>query len=439
MGDSADSGEESPRIRKLMEAPYQAILAQRWKDVVGYRTEPGLLTDLQFFAAKCEAGLTYELLSNYAAALQAFPDARVLIEKECEHHAQLERYLNGLISYSRSCHEMRRKRWAKKRFSLRTLAFRLGLSKERPKDDRDCLQLPPAPPAVRSTTGDAESRTPPGRRTVTARLDQLTVFSQFANSETHNLLRFGGLPGYCVQQAYNWGRGGYVTKAAESLVRNCRRDVMLLSVDRNGDDKSAAALVKTLEWHTKGIWDACISADGGLAVTVTVGEPPCVWDLKKGARVQVFEELRRGANCVRLTADARSAFTIQGHSSRSSSLDVWSLASGQRIFREIVEGVALSITPDGVLAVTANDDHSLRTLDLETGESRCTRKFKERATCLSMTPDGMSVAAGHKNILCIWDLENGTCQTRSFRKFPSHRMDNSQFAELTIPFTSGTY
>ncbi len=55
-----DAGLLAPNLRKLSELPFQQVLARRWSEF------ENTLTDLEFLEAKCAAGLTPALLSDFA-------------------------------------------------------------------------------------------------------------------------------------------------------------------------------------------------------------------------------------------------------------------------------------------------------------------------------------------------------------------------------------
>ena len=60
---------------------HHLISQENWEGLIGDDTNPGPLTDLLFIQAKCEAGLVYDLVRDYNAALAAWPE----LQKKQEH------------------------------------------------------------------------------------------------------------------------------------------------------------------------------------------------------------------------------------------------------------------------------------------------------------------------------------------------------------------
>jgi WD40 repeat protein len=76
----------SANLRKVDELPWQRLRAEQWDEL------ERLLTDLEFVEAKCSAGMTYDLLADYAAAIPLLPGAgsrrlaHTLRAVQSEHH-----------------------------------------------------------------------------------------------------------------------------------------------------------------------------------------------------------------------------------------------------------------------------------------------------------------------------------------------------------------
>jgi WD40 repeat protein len=70
---------------------------------------------------------------------------------------------------------------------------------------------------------------------------------------------------------------------------------------------------------------------------------------------------------------------------------------------------AVTITPDGKLAVSASKDETLKVWDLQTGECRRTlRGHRDRVTSLAVTTDGkLAVSASIDKTIKVWNLVSG--------------------------------
>ena len=72
---------------------------------------------------------------------------------------------------------------------------------------------------------------------------------------------------------------------------------------------------------------------------------------------------------------------------------------------------AVSLTSDGLLAVSGSDDQTLRVWDVESGQ--CLRTLKghtDWVSAVSLTPDGHRAVSGSwDKTLRVWDVESGQC------------------------------
>ena len=147
-----------PTRRKVSEAPHHLIQAGRWEGL------EATLCDLDFIEAKCAAGMTYELVTDYDVALEALPEAHEERRKQQEHEERIKRYIENLIAFSR----------------------------------RETPSLEVIPSVIPWTDREIEADT---KRIIDSpgRLDRIRAFSQFVNSESHTLVQFGHIPGFCLQ------------------------------------------------------------------------------------------------------------------------------------------------------------------------------------------------------------------------------------------------
>src|SRR5581483_4652389 len=183
-------GHRAPNVRKLSELPFLQTRGALWQRLE--RT----LCDLDFVSAKAAAGLTYDLVEDYAAAERALPETRAEERRVAEHTSGLARYARELDDYATRSTDARRGG---------TLA---GAAPG----------FPSPPPA--SVPLDAEEALRQPRRGAGAprRIDRIRAFSQFVNAESHRLAAFAGHLAYVVQQAYNSSGSGPPAVAAEARV-----------------------------------------------------------------------------------------------------------------------------------------------------------------------------------------------------------------------------
>jgi serine/threonine protein kinase len=79
---------------------------------------------------------------------------------------------------------------------------------------------------------------------------------------------------------------------------------------------------------------------------------------------------------------------------------------------------ALAVSPDGRLAVSAGDDHTLRVWELDSGrELRQLKGHTDGVKCVAFTPDGRQVVSGSADrSVRLWEMATG----RSVRSFAGH-------------------
>ena len=126
------------------------------------------------------------------------------------------------------------------------------------------------------------------------------------------------------------------------------------------------------------------------------------------ALVRTLEGHTSWVNGVALTSDGLRAVSA----SRDGTLKVWDLASGQLVrtlkgHTAWVSGVAL--TSDGLRAVSSSEDKMLNVWDVESGEVvRTLEGHRGGVSGVALTSDGLrAVSASYDMTLKVWDMESG--------------------------------
>ena len=436
--DETHPGEwRTDRPRGLSELPYHQTRGDMWEAL------DQTLCDLGFIAAKCAAGMTYDLVTDHDAALAALPEGREERERLRQLDERVARYTQEMIEYARNCSEARDrpKRWW-------AWLHRLP--------QRETMLLPGPPIVVRPWT-DEEIRADSERiASASTRLDRVRAFGQFVSAESYALARFGRWPGFCVQQAYNSASTGPVARAAEVLVDAAASQAVLLL--RPKDQRPAwtprPTCLKTLEGHRDAVRAVAMTADGRRALSGSADKTLRLWDLDSGHCLRTFEG-HRDSDCVTVlavTPDGRRALfgsadnklrlwdldsdrclmTLKGHGgagravamtadgrralsgSADNKLCLWDLDSGRRL--RTLEGhtgtvLAVAVTPDGRRALSGSFDTTLRLWDLDLGQ--CLRTLEGHTDSVydvAGTPDARRALSGSDdNTLRAWDLDSGQC------------------------------
>src|SRR6476661_6186189 len=99
--------------------------------------------------------------------------------------------------------------------------------------------------------------------------------------------------------------------------------------------------------------------------------------------------------------------------SHDNTLKIWDTETGTEV-RTLIGHThwvtAVAIAPDGLTAISASHDNTLKIWDTETGtEVRTLTGHTNRVEAVEIAPDGKrAISASHDNTLKIWDTETGT-------------------------------
>ena len=244
-------GKKTTNLRKVSELPYQQTYGKLWDEI------EQTLCDLHFIEAKCAAGMTYDLIEDYAAALDSIPEVQEEKQKERKHEELIRKYTENLIAYARG--EIP---------SLEIIpSVKPWSNEEIRKDTQRIINNP-------------------------TQLDRMRAFSQFVNSESHVLVKFGAMPGFYLQQAYNSASSGPVAKAAENIINAGVDSVLFLHhPSRRQDYNPHPALLKTIEGHTEWVNSVCVTPDGRTAVSGSNDKTLRVWDLETGECFAIYYQV----------------------------------------------------------------------------------------------------------------------------------------------------
>jgi WD40 repeat protein len=299
-------------------------------DLEQWDTLETFLTDLYFIEAKCTANMTYELIANYAAALDALPEAQEDNRITREREVRVQKYIQDVIAYS--------------------------------KGDIQTLEIIPSvePWSEERINADIERI-----KTNPTRLDRIRAFVRFVNAESHNFVKFASQPGFVIQQAYNSANSGPVVSAAETRV-NETKDIMLLqSPSTRPEYNPHPTIIRTLEGEFEMM---CPTLDGKRAVSVSQDHNLQIWDLESGKCLYTLAGHTDKITTISVTPDGKRA--ISG--SKDTTLRVWDLRRGvclHTLTGHHSEVQDVHITPDGEQAVSGSVEsggcQTLRVWDLE--------------------------------------------------------------------------
>jgi len=374
------AGVEAPSDYALQFLPLHMLRVGRWDQLIGDESTPGPLTDLRFIQAKCKAGLSYELVSDYNLALAELPEFRKEQEYLCEHEQAMRAYNRELKAY------------AVKRYDYLQL---------REKGEA-CIEPPyPEMPAILSD----ENLTPLPEES-SERAARLRHFANFVFAHTRALQQD---PQLTAQIAYNSADDSPVVRAGKDLIAGMSL-TFLLRYHRPPVPPFRPQHLRTMEGHSGGIQSVSVTPDGKRAVSGSDDKTLRLWNLENGECLHALEGHNEGIQSVNVTPDGKKALS----GSKDNTLRFWDLENGEclRTFEGHNGRVrSVSVTPDGKKAVSGGEDKTLRLWDLEGGEFlRKLEGHGDWIECVSVTPDGKRAVSGSRdNTLRLWDLASGEC------------------------------
>lgn len=280
------------------ELPYQQTEGGLWGDL------EGTLTDLHFVEAKCAAGMTYDLITDYVRAREVLPGTREEARRDRERADVAQRYGAELIEYAEACSERRRweQVWETRTTADEPASGSFGIATQlrdrfarRPQNaDSDqkvrdtpvlsslpnpSLPIPPSP--IASDRQDDQNRVE-GGLAVSPHI-RVSIFHQFLDAHAHLFAKFADLDSFCIQNAYNYADAGPVTEQATRIITT-ERGAALWLLRINRPPFHFKPCLKTLEGHTGSVQAVSITPDAGRR---------CLGAIKPSG----YGTLRRGSVC----------------------------------------------------------------------------------------------------------------------------------------------
>ncbi|MGA7075126.1 MAG: AAA family ATPase, partial [Halobacteriota archaeon] len=234
--------------RVASELPYQQRKGTLWEEL------QQTLTDLHFVEAKCAAGMTYDLITDYVRAREVLPGAREEVQREREREDAGRRYGAELIAYAKAHSERRRREQAREprttadeptsgAFGIATrLRDRFARRPRNAHRDQQELSAPlprsplprsPVPPSLPIPPSPIASDRQDEHGSVEADLVssphiRIRMFHQFLDSHSHLFTKFAALDSFCIQYAYNYADAGPVAEQAQHIITTERSTDPLL-------------------------------------------------------------------------------------------------------------------------------------------------------------------------------------------------------------------
>ena len=364
----------------LRHVPTHLIGLEQW-DTLGE-----FLTDLYFIEAKCAAGMTYELVTDYNTALDELPNSREENQKKRVYEARLDKYIKDLIQYAKG--------------KLQTFEV-----------------IPSVKPwtneKIRIHTQDIINR--PNI------INKIKSFYSYVFTESHSLNDFGTIPSFCIQHAHNSVKSGPVTEEAEKILKNVTSDIILTRLpSKRPEFHLYPALKKSLEGHSGFINTAKISYDGKRAITGSTDNTLRFWDIETGTCIHI---LRGHANHIADVAITPDSYTAISGGVYDYILRVWDLKNGKCV-KELASPKndtisCVCISSDGKKAISGNGNlyggaskgENIYAWNIEKGELICSLDgHKPGVLCINMDPvANFAISGGMDGTVKLWDINNKKC------------------------------
>jgi len=287
--------------RGVAETVHHHVGGLLWDDV------KQILCSLQFIAAKCRAGLTYDLARDYEEAISGFPGSSDA-KRDAGAMQSLAQYGRDLLGYAEA--------------HTRARATSTVCQSPLPQFDR----------VASGATGASP-------RDAAPLLDPIPVFEQFVRGSTAVLDEHRWMPGFCVQHAYNSMNAGAVARAAEQILRDpsfsCPTLLRAQASRRPYEERPA--LLRTLHAHSH-VSSLALTPDGRYIVSGGHDGTLRIWEVRTGVALKPVPMTSHyyHVDGLAITADVRIAVTAPDTSDKV--LRVWDLQDGAEIGISPLEG-----------------------------------------------------------------------------------------------------
>lgn len=436
----------------LRDLPHHLVKAAGYggEDIETWERVADVLSSLRFIQKKCAAGMVYELISDYATAIDEIPEGQESKDRERNRRDRMSEYLKQLAEVAAFWNASRCGADASASLNAVTAPSLPSIRSVELEDDGQDQEK------IDASQGKAS---PPSK---------LNAFSQFVNAQSHLLAKHHDMTSFCTQQAHNFSPEGTVYEAANADLSSVHEPLALLSTTSRQSRGQRPAYLRVIEAHegpisalgvapngcwivsagglgpvTAGLTNSSLDTEGGLGSLLDLASSLDVsgsdldgmlqlarpaarretnrcslrlWNVEDGRCWRTLECDLDQISAICISADSKQAiFTSKNP---HGSLWTWNLETGASHPQSSASpqgdpSSAFHVTPDGRMGVVGYPG-GIRVIDLKNGESLKQLEFsdaKAKVDAMSVTADGHKVVCLQGPILTVWHLDSGQCLT----------------------------
>ena len=380
--------DNAPNIRKMSELAYQQTFGELWDDL------EETLTDLLFIDAKCNAGMTYDLVEDYnrigAERARPGPPIRTtwfhngkhgVLCPYCIAWSEINPESLGHVISCPACN-----------CELKLNQFVIE------------AEWSPSIPQQKMIISENRSNASLSR--------QINEFADFVRNQSHLLLRY---PGIVFQQAYNWPNKSFPYIAVNELINSGYNIGSWLRWWANKSQYKDACIA-TLSGHTTYVNSCAYSPDGKKIISCS-NDRVKIWDAGSfleiatiiGSKDYVFNSYHE---CDFSPDSRRFIVGCSRGMGEKSDIKIFDAENFQEI--ATLEGhrgpiAACKYSPDGRKILSAAWDKTLKVWDAESFVELATLEgHLEVVDSCNFSPNGRRIISGsHDKTIKIWDTESG--------------------------------
>ncbi len=367
------------------------------------------LSNLEFIHSRIANGEYNDLLADYSAAEQAFPESQTPFQRQQALGEEWTRYARALSEHASD----------------------------------PTAPAPVAPSCHPLRTDDPTGRERPSKDVALNRFQIIRQFRTFLASSRH-LLRTFVHPAYTYQLAFNSFTSGPVREAAERFINHPAPISLIWSLQaghfpqlryisgivgerekviRQIAISAEGRLIATCHAHCVRIWDRetvevvhsfedpthnashiAITPDGKRCVSAGTYRSMALWDLETGTCLG-SRDPENTVLSLHISADGTRA--VLGSPNGIDIIDLTSMWQERRLEATVYNQFLFALSSDGRIGVHVRESTIIVVHNLDTGD--VLKEIQaDQIAAIAMTPDARRIVSVYRDIT-VWDVDSGEC------------------------------